>query len=76
MTEPRFSKIESRLDLIEYRFNQHLAEEIAGKREILASLDEIKDFQRKQKGFIGGVVLTITAIWAILQFAIPWFRLH
>jgi len=74
MNDERYAEIKSRMDLIEFRINQHLFEEVTGKKEILAAIAEVTDFQRKQKGFIGGVILTITAIWAALQFAVPWLK--
>jgi hypothetical protein len=80
MSEPRIAKIESRLDLIEFRINQHLAAEIEGKREILEAIAEIRDYQKKQKFFIGGVTFTIAATFsvavALFKYFLPWFNNH
>ena len=58
----RLAKVEQRMDALEEVFEDR------GKKldAIIATLEEMKNEQTKYKGFIGGVVFTIGAVFSFL----------
>jgi DNA repair ATPase RecN len=58
----RLAKVEQRMDALEEVFDDR------GKKldAIIATLEEMKNEQTKYKGFIGGVVFTIGAVFSFL----------
>ena len=58
----RLAKVEQRMDALEEVFEDR------GKKldAIIHALEEIKNEQTKSKGFIGGVIFTVGAIFSFL----------
>lgn len=58
----RLAKVEQRIDALEEVFEDR------GKKldAIIATLDEMKSEQTRYKGFIGGIVFTIGAIFSFI----------
>ena len=58
----RLAKVEQRIDALEEVFEDR------GKKldAIIATLDEMKNDQTKYKGFIGGIVFTVGALFSFL----------
>lgn len=62
----RLAKVEERIEVLMVFMQRHCDEEANNKKEVLAAIQEVKDYQKNQVGFIRGVVFTVSAIIGVI----------
>ena len=68
----RIAKLEVTQEAIHSTLTDHVTQEDADKKEILAEIRCIKTEQSKQKGFIAGVSAAVSAIIIAVGMALKW----
>ena len=66
--------MDEQITLLVSRLDQHMADDQEFQREILVKLGEIQAAQGRYVGIMGGVVLTISTVWALISTAIAWIK--
>ena len=66
--------MDEQVTLLVSRLDQHILDDQEFQREILVKLGEIQAAQGKYLGIMGGVVLTVSAIWAIISTVVAWMK--
>jgi hypothetical protein len=70
----RRSEIEIRERLVKVEEAARTAADIMGK--VSEKVDKLISAAQSQKSFLGGIVLVVSAIWAIIIFAKDWLVNH
>jgi len=70
----RRSEIEIRERLVKVEEAARTAAELMGK--VSEKVDKLIAAAQSQKSFLGGIVLVVSAIWAIIIFAKDWLVTH
>jgi septal ring factor EnvC (AmiA/AmiB activator) len=60
--ETRIALLEANFDSLQRIVTEFMQAEKDSKKEILEKLEEIQDFQKRQRGFIAGSVFTFTIL--------------
>ena len=66
--------MDEQITLLVSRLDQHIFDDQEFQREILVKLGEIQAAQGRYVGIMGGVVLTISTVWALISTAIAWIK--
>lgn len=69
----RVAKLEQKMENYDHILQNHLVEEEKATVKLFDKLDVIEESLAKQKGFIGGVTFTISAIVGAIGLAISFF---
>ncbi len=82
MAAPKSTPVGERMAALESAFSAHAASDAAAfatlgvtLTEIRESLSDIKAQQNRQKGFIGGIVVVVSAIWGLVAMAVKFLPL-
>ena len=72
----RVARLEARADLAEKQFAEFVVSDTSDRKLIHATLTQIDGKLTKQLSFFGGVMFTVTALWAFVVFAKDWILAH
>ena len=72
----RITKLEARYDELESRFIEFRQESARDRDGIRLQLATIQTAIDRQRTFIGGVLFSISALWAVIVWAKEWFLVH
>jgi len=51
---------------------EHMAKEERERKDLTKLISDISAQQRKQRSFVGGIIFTVSALWAVALAAIGW----
>ena len=72
----RVARLEARADIAERQFAEFIVADASDRKIIHDTLTRIDGKLTKQLSFFGGVMFTVTALWAFVVFAKDWIMEH
>lgn len=66
LPEERLARLEAKQEVLLQAIKDHMEKEERDREILMGELNELKRQAAKQKGFIGGVIFVVSAIWAVV----------
>lgn len=64
--DEKLGRLAQKIDSLEDALLEHMEKESVDREKIEASLKSLHDTLTKYKGFVGGVIFVVSAIWAVV----------
>lgn len=72
----RMATLEANHQSLEHEFREAHRLSVEERKELRVSIDSIGTRLDRQLTFVGGIIFTISALWAVILFAKDWFLAH